>query len=97
MSTRSLRNKKKKLWETDPRCENCKTVTILPDDLPKELREDGGFNIVNNPDNMATIQHRYPRKSPMRNIKGGASVTFLWCYKCNMEDNIKNEPRKDRY
>ena len=78
------------MWENDPKCENCKTITVLPEDLPSIPRDDGGYNIVDNPDNMSTIQHRYPRQSPMRKNPGGASIVHLWCYKCNMEDNTKH-------
>lgn len=76
------------MWEIDPHCENCRTLTVLPDDVPGE-RTEHGKNIINPPDNMATIQHKYPRKSPNRK-PNVTQIVFLWCYKCNKEDNIKH-------
>lgn len=60
-----------KLWNKNPKCRRCGTVTIWPE------KDD-------NRDNICTFQHIHPKGHPMRG-KGNNKNT-MYCRKCNIED-----------
>ena len=80
------------MWLRNPFCERCKVHMILPEHCKdKIMRPDGGFDLPHPPDNLATIQHRYHKRHPLRNLSGGQNFgerrRYLWCYRCNQEYN----------
>lgn len=82
-----MKNHKKQrtlLWYTNPHCENCGVVTVLPESID-------GLNAkgIKPPDNMATIQHKYCRGHPLRLTRAPHNERrrLLWCYKCNQYYN----------
>lgn len=96
MSVRRLRERRNKLWNQDPRCRNCKVITILPEDLLGK-NDDGtlrqmkpGFPEKRLLDKMATIEHIHSRFNPLRGtLNGAVETTTLFCRKCNHLSNIK--------
>jgi 5-methylcytosine-specific restriction endonuclease McrA len=71
----SLRNSRTSKWIHDPRCRYCGKITILPEDTSS-----GGSGKV--PDNMATIDHLYPRtKTTERD--NSCNRWILCCRECN--------------
>jgi hypothetical protein len=83
--SKKLAKQRLELWKKNPHCENCGVLTILPDDLPYSIGKTGNKNIKIFPNNTATIQHKYDRLHPQRNIKTNERRHFLWCIKCNRE------------
>ncbi len=85
---KAIRKRREKLWLEDPTCKNCGVPTILPKDIEGMVKPDGVPRDVEVPDNMATIQHIYPRNHPERHRKNknNEERRILWCYKCNKED-----------
>jgi hypothetical protein len=77
---------RKKLWHANPHCENCGTLTVLPEHIEGERISGMPINI---PDNMATIQHKYSRNHPLRHTKNDRNERrrLLWCHKCNRDYN----------
>ena len=88
-STKRIRNQRKRLYiQFEGKCENCGILTVLPEDLPKRPRKEGGAHteLLVVPPNMATIQHKYDKLHPLRNITDRRERRhFLWCYQCNRE------------
>lgn len=81
---------RKKFWESDPHCMRCGVPTILPEHLPCKIDTKNGFKIKETPSNMATIQHRYSKKHPLRRDKESMRTEqryYLWCFKCNQQYN----------
>jgi hypothetical protein len=84
--TRQLRELRLSLWISNPRCEKCGVVTVLPSDLPYSVDKKGNKILKGvAPDNMATIQHKYDKLHPFRHVKTSERRLFLWCLKCNSE------------
>lgn len=83
--------KRKRMWLKNSHCENCGIPTVLPEDIPGIFTNKGLKKFKNIPNNMATIQHKYGRLSHMRKILTGERRLFLWCTKCNDEDNEKEQ------
>lgn len=88
-----LRRRRRRLWESDPRCRLCKIETVLPEDVPEGRRN-------HLTPHMATIDHLDSRHSEKRgsffgkiNPATGMSVerTILACWKCNNETNRLEE------
>lgn len=74
----------------DPRCEKCKIVTVLPETLERTDSPHGWRLVGVPPDNMATFQHKYHKRHPLRGKTNNLERTFLlWCYRCNREDGIQ--------
>lgn len=92
MANQYLQKQRRKMWDKDPRCENCGVVTVLPEDLPGKISKLGIKQIKVVPPNMATIQHKYSRLHPNRGLApNDERVHFLWCTKCNFEENLIQE------
>jgi len=82
-------DRRRRLWEKDPRCRKCGRVTVLPEtlwerdpDCPHKVRYPNGI-----PDNLATIQHHDSRLSGLRGCFDGEERTTLFCWACNQQDN----------
>jgi hypothetical protein len=71
-----LRNRRERLWKSNPNCHWCKQFTILPDG---EIAKD----------NWATIDHLRCRLHPQRHEPNPKAEqrTVLACWKCNNERN----------
>lgn len=96
--SKPLKDLKIKLWNANPHCENCGVLTVMAKDCPGIRINEDGIHVFDGPppDNMATIQHKYSRKHPMRHARmiadrGQERRRFLWCYKCNKDYNLKYE------
>lgn len=82
-----------KLWSENPYCVYCGIETILPDDH----RQRRGVPV---PKNVATIDHKYSRYNPMRNVE--KQELLLSCNLCNNyraqleEDKIPIEELRTR-
>jgi len=81
--------RRKKMWIVDPHCERCGVLTVLPCSLtgPAYRYKDGTLRVQ--PDNMATIQHKYFKGHHLREVERvpGDRRWLLWCYKCNRDYN----------
>lgn len=77
-----LRKRREQLWEElGGLCENCGQPTILPIEENKLADKEGG-----QPDNMATIDHKYSVYHPLRiTPPDGKRRWYLYCRKCNTE------------
>lgn len=83
---RSAYKLRKRLWETNPHCEKCGVLTVLPHDVDRNIIN-GIYKLKVTPDNMATIQHVHPVGHPLRGtFVTGVRKNKLWCFKCNAED-----------
>lgn len=85
---KALQRRRFSLWIVNPRCERCGIVTILPEMLDGvNYNHAGHLQLKTQPDNMATIQHKYFKLHPLRltQPKKGERRWFLWCYKCNQD------------
>ena len=79
------------MWKKNPHCENCKRLTVLPEDVPYVIGSDGKRKIKVVPDHMATIQHKYSRLSPLRRKRTTDRRLLLWCHKCNYDDHLREQ------
>lgn len=74
---------KYKLWAKDPHCIYCGIETILPDDCNEKGKPA--------PPNMATIDHKYSRLNPLRNV---VKQEYLLC--CNLCNNYRGQVEQDK-
>lgn len=77
------KRRRRRLWETDPRCRCCGVETVLPCDTDP----------TDPPSNMATTQHHDPRTSRHRGTMPGEERTTLYCRDCNQRDNDVEQER----
>ena len=74
----------KKHFQKNPFCPQCGVLMILP-----EMVE--GYPKVNHyPKNLAVYEHTNTRVNPLR---GEPTLNRIVCWKCNQENNKKNEER----
>lgn len=93
-----IKKQRTRMWRANPHCENCGVLTVLPEDCPGwQAKGDGSTFLKKVPANMATIQHKYDKLHPLRNvIRPNERRHFLWCYKCNHEHYKKHEEQRAR-
>lgn len=72
-----------KLWIKDPHCVYCGVETILPDDCNEKGKPA--------PPNMATIDHKYSKLNPLRNV---VKQEYLLC--CNLCNNYRGQIEQDK-
>jgi hypothetical protein len=79
MSTSAAKKKRRRLWEADPHCTWCGTVTIW-------FENPSGRESL--PNNAATLDHLYSRFDSRRESpRGGTKYTVLSCKRCNKGRN----------
>lgn len=79
-----LRYIRMKMWIDDPHCVYCGMETILPSHAKLQRGEPS-------PPNLATIDHKYSRYNPQRDIE--KQEYFLCCFLCN---NYKAQLEEDK-
>lgn len=72
-----------KLWVQNPNCIYCGIETILPEDCNEKGKPA--------PPHMATIDHKYSRLNPLRNV---VKQEYLLC--CNLCNNYRGRVEQDK-
>jgi hypothetical protein len=74
-----------RLWvEQGGLCYFCEGLTRLPEDVP-------GFRDGLSTPDMATLDHVYPRGSPMRALGKGRDRIVMACWACNNRRGIEHD------
>lgn len=79
-----VNHKKKEWWfaKQDGKCAYCGCqMVLLPPEAVRKVW----------PENMATLEHKYCRTHPLRNVKTDERRRFLACLKCNQEKSFQEQ------
>ncbi len=76
--------RRKQLYEQNPFCPDCNVKMVLPEDVGFFTHKNGLRSILDNPDNLCTLEHKYSRLNPKRKEPVNNEVRwFILCTKCN--------------
>jgi hypothetical protein len=86
MSRAELIAKRQKLYDENPHCNTCGTLTWFPPRMVNTNFKTIGKKIYT----MATIGHKYGKCNPKRYTEPSSEKTYrLLCYKCNQKENAE--------